>query len=371
MSVITAEGRKIRKAILWAAGLVVGLNVLAFLFSRFHKTEVVDGPSGSSFVTTSQGVAAWRALLEAQGLRTETLDEPYLPYNLDPSKTLVIVEPFVLTVSASESDVIRDYVAAGGRLVIVGSVLDAFLQDVLDDPPTWFGTSIGESSAESDDPLMIGVETLQGRGFGRYDRSPSYRTLAAGDDGSTVVAGEEGRVVLVANAGFVNNGSIDRADNPILAVNLAGGRTVVFDEHFRAAGGLGEPSSALGRLPGNWATFVQLGAVALVVWLFAYGRRFAPHQLVSRPFPPPRSQYVDSVAANLARTRQPSSATSRLAAAARKEITRKSPPGFELAQAAASLGLDEKEIAVVAGGGQDDQALVAAASALAKLKETR
>lgn len=369
MSVITDEGRRIRRVLIRVAVIVASLNLLVIIVNRLNPSEVIVGPAGSSRVTTAAGVAAWRELLITQGITTGELTEPYLPGNLDPASTLVIVEPGLFTVPAGEAGVLRDFVAEGGRLIIAGRVLEAFLQDVLDDAPTWLASpNGGVSTAAIAGQPMLGVERLNGGGTGVYTDIPNYRVLARTDSGPTVITGVEGRVTLVADAGIFFNRRIDEADNPLFAVNLGRLQRVIFDEHVHGFGSAGV-GTALQILPQRWATFFQLGLVAVFVWLIAYGRRFSPQQLESRPLPPSRSEFVDSVAANLARTRQPSNGVRRLAGAARSEIERNAPPGSDLRRAALAAGLDEAETAVViSGGGNDEAALLKAGKALAKLR---
>ena len=66
MTTITAEGRKIRSNIVTGVVSILAIMVALFVVSAFGSDEAIDGPAGSSFVTTSLGTAGLHEMLEEQ-----------------------------------------------------------------------------------------------------------------------------------------------------------------------------------------------------------------------------------------------------------------------------------------------------------------
>ena len=116
--------------------------------------------------------------------------------------------------------------------------------------------------------------------------------------------------------------------------------------------------------------------LAAAVWLWARSRRLGPPEDETRPLPPPRRAYVDALAGTLARTGRAGEAVEPVRAQARALVAQRSglpagAGGEELRHAAERLGLSPDEAAMVAGdaggAGNDEQAILAAGRALARL----
>jgi hypothetical protein len=105
--------------------------------------------------------------------------------------------------------------------------------------------------------------------------------------------------VLLADASPLQNRLLDAADNAAFGLDVAGGRPVVFLETVH---GYGAAARVFSGLPAEvrWALLGLLLAGLVAVW--SAGRRFGPPEDAERALPPPRTEYVDALAAALART---------------------------------------------------------------------
>ena len=105
-----------------------------------------------------------------------------------------------------------------------------------------------------------------------------------------------GTIAVVADSDLFLNGSIARADNAILAVNLlaASGRTVVLDEFYHGLTIRGNPAWLLTRHPYGLVTLLLL--LATLLWLWRARTVLGP------PIPPPEKhrrsvvEYVEAMA---------------------------------------------------------------------------
>src|SRR5207244_13461782 len=91
------------------------------------------------------------------------------------------------------------------------------------------------------------------------------------------------------------------ADNAQLALDLAGAKSrhVVFFETYHGYG----RGSGLGAIPGRWQALFLLAAAAVLTFMLARVRRLGPPEDEERPLDPPRREYVEALAATIARTR--------------------------------------------------------------------
>lgn len=283
-------------------GLVVLLNVVGAVADRISGGDVVPGPDGSSYVTTTAGWAGYHDLLAATGHDVERLEEPIRPGTLDPADTLVLAQPDSFALDDRQAELIARFLDDGGRLVLASTSFFGDLgTSLLDPPPVFGGVPPGRIAA---------IPVAEGRGVGTVATSGLYSwsdTGAAlplvGEDGLAVVAAARvgnGRLVLVADPAILSNGLLGEADNAALGVALAGGtnRTVVFNEFIHGYGG----TSPIDALPERWGTALALGVLALGLWMWAIGARFAPAEPDARTFPPSRALYVDALAATIARS---------------------------------------------------------------------
>ncbi len=109
-----------------------------------------------------------------------------------------------------------------------------------------------------------------------------------------LVAQGRGTIVLLASSSPLHNGSLGRADNAALALDLTpAGSTVVFDEYDH---GFGRPGAGLAGLPASWRWGLGFALLAVFVWILSASRRFGPPEGRGRITVPPRVQYVDAMA---------------------------------------------------------------------------
>jgi hypothetical protein len=121
--------------------------------------------------------------------------------------------------------------------------------------------------------------------------APLVATARAGD----------GTVALLADPSVLHNARLAQADNAALGLSLAGGsrRPVAFLETVHGYG----VSRGFGGLP-TQVKWVLLGLfITSLVALWSVGRRFGPTEDPETEPPPPRMEYVDALAAALARTK--------------------------------------------------------------------
>ncbi|MFN2586676.1 MAG: DUF4350 domain-containing protein [Actinomycetota bacterium] len=272
------------------AGVIVAINLVVALLAAYVRTPA--GPPSSSYATTPRGLAAYASLLEEFGYDTERYRRPLGDEPLDPSWTVVLLDPPDVPPGGAEA--LGDFVARGGRLV-AGGRSPYWLEDVLADPPQWSGAGAGGTGASP----FPGIEPA-GEGMWRHEGSGS--PVVGRPGASLVVEVREGRgaAILLADASPVQNRLLDAGSNAALGLELAGPeeRTVVFVESVHGYG-LG---TGLAALPARWKwTLAWLGLAALL-WLWARAMRLGPPEQRERVLPPPRRAYVEALAATLART---------------------------------------------------------------------
>ncbi len=223
-------------------------------------------------------------------------------------------------------------------------------------------------------PEVRGVGTVQTGIIGSWNDTGEAVPLLADASGRAVAAVAtvgEGRMVLLADVSVLSNGLLDRADNAAFALAAAGDRReVVFHEYLHGY----VDGGGLSTIPVGWRWALGLLGVAAVVWLVARGRRLGPPEQATRSLPPPRVQYVDALAATLARTRRPEAATAPLRAAARRMLAARAglPAGApipRLVSAGKELGLSDAELRAITIPGDGEEQLLAAGRALARLHD--
>jgi len=352
--------------------LVVGVNLLLAGLEAATGGPAPGGPTGSSLATGGRGLAAYRDLLTRFGTRVETVRGNLTEADLDRSKTLIVVDPTQL--DDQEGGVLRRFVESGGRLVAGGSVDDpqTWLRAVVHDPPRW-RPHAGRDARPGNAPDEVpGVTRVRTAGEGTWTSTqPDDRRLVETGGSVVVLARDVGRgtAVLVADPSPLQNRLLDRADNALLALDLAASRPVMFAE---GAHGYGR-SRGLGRIPTGWKLALGGLVLAALVGMVAKGRRLGPPEDDARPLPPPRRAYVDALATTLSRTRDPTRSLAPLQAAARAGLARRgglAPDAGtdELAAFARGLGWPDDEIRALTGALQTDDEVLAAGRALARLE---
>jgi hypothetical protein len=222
-------------------------------------------------------------------------------------------------------------------------------------------------------PETSGVEEVEADGAGSWEAAGEALPVLAGSDGSilaVVATRGSGRMTLVADASPLRNRLLARASNAAFGVAVAGepGRAVEFVESVHGYG----RGTGLAAVPGRWQWATAGLGLAALLFLWARGRRLGPPEEETRELPPPRRDYVESVAALLARTKRPGEAAAPLRLAVRERLARRLDASAEaddeaLRQAAVRAGLTADEVAASLGPAPDGRALLGAARALARL----
>lgn len=288
-----------------ARGWLVGpaLVVLA-LAALSILGEIVDagpqGPTSSSYATAAQGLAAWAELLPRAGHPVSQLRQALGEAHLSPTSTLVVLDPDALT--RSDGGHLSAFVRAGGRLIIGGRAPDAALASVLPDPPPW--TAVARSSAAVAPAVadLAGVSRVATAGAGAWVDPGSFRVLVADASRAPIVLRrQEGRgtLYLLADTSPLQNRLLDREDNALFALDLAGGseRPVTFVESVHGFG----VSRGLAAIPDRWWVALALFSVSALAWALARGRRLGPAEPPPAALGSPRRAYVQALALLLRR----------------------------------------------------------------------
>jgi hypothetical protein len=187
-------------------------------------------------------------------------------------------------------------VRGGGRLVAGGAQPAKWLRAVLPGAPRWRPAPAGTVTVGRRLPGVAFVRTADGGAWGRRDAvfGPNSRGL--------LVAARSGRgsVWLLADASPLQNRLLGQADNAALGLALAGRRPVAFLETVHGYGA----ARGLAGLPEQvqWALAGLLLAGLVALW--SAGRRLGPPEDTAPSSPPARIEYVEALAAALARTRE-------------------------------------------------------------------
>ena len=121
MTTITAEGRRIRSNIVTGVVSILAIMVALVIVSAFGSDEAVDGPAGSSFVTTSLGTAGLYETLEELGAEVVRSRQPISGDTLSEVDTLLALEVGGTFYDPFERAAIRNAVESGLTLVTSGS----------------------------------------------------------------------------------------------------------------------------------------------------------------------------------------------------------------------------------------------------------
>jgi hypothetical protein len=361
----------------WFAGVVVAVvvawNLIAEGIDRLGGQP--SGPPSSSYATTPDGVAAYADLLARRGHQVSRLRTAPADAALDPEATVVMLDP--ISVSPQDVTALRRFAEAGGRLV-AGGPSPGWVDGLLDDPPRW--TDEGGTRAQPLAPAaeVLGIRTVRTAGAGSW-REPGEGVPALGTGTSAlllVASPGEGRVVLLADVSPLQNHLLDADDNAALGLALAGEpeRPMQFVESVHGYG----RATGLGAIPTRWRWVLGGLVLAALLFMVARGRRLGPPERRARELPPPRRQYVESLATTFAKTKAaaPAAATPILQRAARERLARQAGLGPRssqeaLARAGEHLGLPENEIGAVLAKDPGESHLLPVARALARLEQRR
>lgn len=362
--VLTAQGRRTRRILLALGALVVGANLMVWIGSLLGPQGAVSGPTGSSYVTTSDGSAALAGMLERLGAAIERARRPLDEVTLE--GTLVIVDAGAAEYGADELNAIDRFLGDGGTLVVAGQ--SDMMDRLLSDAPEW--RSAGADIALPTGSLggIAGLDEVRLSGFGSL--------LLAEPDEAVLTSGElvlaarrpigSGTLWWLADSGPVHNGLIGASDAAVFAAALVDpGAPVIFDEYRH---GYRDDAGFWDLLPERWRTTLVLAGVVIVIGLVAYGRRFGPPHDTRRSLPPGRETYLSAVAGILERSGAVNDALDTIRTEAERQLQRR---GHDLAEGARVAGLSPIEIESLSGAQASPETLGDAASALAKLNQER
>lgn len=256
------------------------------------------GPPSSSYATSARGLAAYAELLTRRGHAVTRIREPAVEATLDPRATVVLLDAD--SVTRADRRTLRRFVAAGGRLVAGGA--DAhWVRGLLTPPPAWSAEPPEFGHVLVPVPELAVARRLASADEGSWSTTGGA-VAAFGDDDAALlaVAGVgRGRLLLLADASPLQNRLLDEADNAALGLALAGqGRRVSFLESYHGYA----RASGLRAIPARWWSAIALAAAAGLLFMLARGRRLGPPEHAKRELPPARREYVESLAAILART---------------------------------------------------------------------
>jgi hypothetical protein len=327
------------RIVLGIVAVVVAVNlVLRFVGTLTGGTP--GGPRSSSYATSHHGVAAYAELLGRAGHPVEQVRA--LPRQSPPSagSTVFLLDP--AAVKSADLEALRAFVRGGGRLVAAGLSPEAMRELVFRVPHRVPG---------SQRVRMDGLELeTDGESAWRDEGILAERPLG------------RGTVEFLADSSPLQNRLLGSADNAAFGLALAGpaNRPVEFLESYHGYG----TGSGLSSLPLAWKLLLGGLGLAALVYAIARGRRFGPPEEEGRSLAPPRRQYVDSLAAVVARSNRREAAVGPVRREARDAVLRRAslPPDADeeaLRFAAGRLGLAEEEAeALVRPVRTDDDVLV-------------
>jgi hypothetical protein len=343
---VTSIGARARRAPGWAVAVaavvaVIALNLLLRIAGEL--TREPGGPRSSSYATAPHGLAAYAELLAGDGRRVVRLRDAPAEAGLDPGATVVVLDAGLPPVDAR---MVRRFVRRGGRLVTGGELATTWLRPLLGAVPRLLEGGPTAAAPIASLPELAGVGVVRTLGRASWGAEGTPLPALAGERGVVLAVADagRGRVALLADTSPLQNRLLDTADNAALGLALAGPRTrpVVFLESVHGYG----DETGLAAVPFRWWWALGGLALAALVFVLARGRRLGPPELPSRPLPPPRREYVESLAAVLARTKRPSEALAAVSRDVRRVVAARAgvDPDSDPARAAAALGVEEAEL---------------------------
>jgi hypothetical protein len=352
-----------------AVALLLVVNVALQLLDSTTRGADETAPRSSSFSTGSTGVAGWAELLRRNDRSTSAVRGSLTDESLTSDSTLVVLDPD--GVSDGEARDVRAFVESGGRLISGGSSAGGLLRALFDEPPAWSPAGVPRAESEGDAPEVNGIAEVVTADEGSWDAVGETEAILGGGERTLATVADlgAGRVVLLADPSPLQNRLLDRADNAAFALQITGeDGTVRFAEGQHGYG----DATGLGAIPSRWKWALAGLAVAALIGAVAAGRRLGPAEEEARELPPPRRVYVDAVAEALARTRRPAESLAPLQAAARARLASRAGLGpdageEQLRAAAARLGWTASEVDALFTPVRDDDDVLAAGRALARM----
>lgn len=362
-----------RRAALIVAAVVVALNLMAVAIEALVPSP--SGPASSSYATSQAGVAAYASLLQRNAEDVSRVREGIDNATLDPSATVMVLDPDVLV--GSEIEALVEFVEAGGSLVFAAREPDALLEALFgadapnftsDGPRRWTGLTVAPGAGGPARVLSAGRGSFSDPGAAR----PAVRSARGGDALVVTKAIGDGEVVLLADASPLQNRLLARGDNAALGLSLAGDRGAPV-QFVEAVHGYGQ-GRGLGALPGSWK--LALGAAGLggLLFLLSHARRLGPPDPPAPAPSPSRGAYVDALGEILHRTGDSAAATEALRENARELLAERHGPAAaadpeSVRRSALRAGVTPDEAEALAGEGGGETVLLAAGTGLGRLRE--
>ncbi|QYG92389.1 DUF4350 domain-containing protein [Iamia sp. SCSIO 61187] len=287
----------VKRLVVVIAVLVVGVNgAIAALDSVVGRDP--GGPTGSSYATGDDGVAAWADLLRARGVDVTPRREPLGAADLPADGTVVLVEPDDAPTPEGVT-ALAEHLAGGGRVVAVGESGAAWAGALVGLDLGW--TPDGTPRPGPTGPLLADLSALRGEGAGAFTAAGPLTPEAGPAEAPVVLTG--GGLVAVADPTLLDNAHLAEADNAGLAVLLAGAEhgPVAFAEAEHGYGA----ARGLGALPWRWRLTALGLVVATLLGFWSVGQRLGPPEATDRPLAPPRRAHVDALGAALRRASTP------------------------------------------------------------------
>jgi hypothetical protein len=181
-----------------------------------------------------------------------------------------------------------------------------------------------------------------------------------------------GTVAFLADSSPLQNRLLGSADNAAFGLSLAGpaDRPVEFLESYHGYG----TGSGLSALPLAWKLLLGGLGLAALVYAIARGRRFGPPEEEGRSLAPPRREYVDSLAAVVARSKRRDAAVGPVRREARDAVLRRAslPPTADddaLRVAAGRVGLADEDAETLLRPAQTDDDVLALGRTAARIRQ--
>jgi hypothetical protein len=310
-------------------------------------------------------VGAYAELLGRRGHAIDRLRDTPHATSLDPTHTVVLLDP--PSVARRDVAALHAFVAAGGRLV-ASSGGTPWLAQLLARPPT--GDTQGVRTADAKG--LAGVHVVATAANNAWTHPGRARPIVERRGRIVLVVATVGRgkVFLLADPSPLQNRLLGERDNAALGLALAGPstRNIDFLETYHGYG----RSSGLSALPAAWQLLLEGVALAALVYMVARGRRFGPPEPRERDLPPSRFEYVEALAAIVARARRRDEAVGPVRRHARKELLRRAalPDDADddaVRAAARRLGLPDEDAAALIGPARTDEDVIAVGRALARI----
>ncbi len=274
MKLFASLDPKDRKLLIVCISVVVVLAVIIALFARQENRD--DNPMPSTYLTGRHGARAAFEMLQANGYDVERWEHPLseLAERSDAQTVVIFAEPN--PTSPEDFRAVEDIVARGGRVLLTGWMGGALAPDGNVKPSTQFSAAC-KLTPQGLDPLAGSGEVWMEPEAAWEASRPLDRVEynCAGAPAVVEYASGKGEVIWWASSTPLENGSIQRAENLNLFLNVLGAPQ---NHHFYWDESLhGEVFSDwyYARGPALLLLESGLGGIGLLV-IFSFSRRRGP-----------------------------------------------------------------------------------------------